>query len=329
MGRAGWAGKVVVAAALLPWHAPHLPTPREPHELRGLLAFQGAPSFRASSAELVVLPVFVTEKADRYVGDLTREQFTVYDNGRQMPIELFSNEDTPVTTGLVIDSSSSMRGKMSEVMAAAAAFARSSHPDDELFAVSFNDEVHDASPGQVFFPAGEASALHRALSSMVAEGRTSLYDGLISGLDRLAVGTRPRKVLVLISDGGDNASHATLDEVLKRARVSNAAIYTIGVYDDYDPDKNPGVLKRLAAVTGGERFLPRSAGPLLAACEHIAREIRSGYTIGYVPPDRDGAFHRVRVEVTSDSRRKLTVRTRPGYFAARTLPAAAQQQPQR
>jgi VWFA-related protein len=155
------------------------------------------------------------------------------------------------------------------------------------------------------------------LNSLVPEGRTSLYDALVEGLDRLDAGSRPRKVLVLVSDGGDNASTASLEEILMRARRSNAAIYTIGLYEPFDLDRNPRVLKSLAAATGGERFLPSSAGAVLQACQHIAREIRSGYTIGYVPPDRDGAFHRVRVEVVGADRRKLSARTRPGYFAAR------------
>ena len=294
-----------------------LSTPALP-ALPGLPALpaQDPPSFRSASSELVVLPVIVTERKDQYVADLLQEHFVVYDNGRRVPIEFFSNEDTPVTVGLVIDSSSSMRHKLGEVIAASMAFAKTSNPDDELFAVWFNDDVHEAVPDQRFLLAGDLSGLSRALARLVPEGRTSLYDALVAALDRVSGGTRSRRVLVLISDGGDNASSTTLDDVLKRARASNAAIYTIGIYEDMDPDKNPGVLKSLASATGGERHLPRSAGPLIAACEHIAREIRSGYTIWYVPPDRDGAFHRVRVEVASPDKRKLTVRTRPGYFAA-------------
>ena len=276
------------------------------------------PSFRSTSSELVVLPVFVTDRPDHYVSDLTRDQFAVYDNGRLVDVQFFSNEDTAVTTGLVIDSSSSMRGKLGHVIAASTAFAKASNPDDELFAVYFNDEVYDAVPDQKFLLAADLSGLHRALQLLVPQGRTSLYDALLTGLERLEGGSRPRKVLVLVSDGGDNASTATLAQVLERAKASNAAIYTIGLFDDTDPDRNPRVLKSIASATGGERYLPRSAGPLLQACQHIAREIRSGYTIGYVPPDRDGAYHRVRVEVTAaDNKHKLTVRTRPGYFASR------------
>lgn len=285
----------------------------------GTKAQDNAPAFRTSSSELVVLPVVVTDRPDRFVVDLARDRFAVFDNDRQVPIELFSNEDTPVTVGLVIDASGSMRHKIAEVAAATLAFAKSSNPDDELFAVRFNDDVRDVVDqvtGRPFLEAGDIADLHRALNSLVAQGRTALYDALVAALDHLDKGARARKVLIVVSDGGDNASQATLDGVLARARASNAAIYTIGIYDEDDLDKNPRALKSLAKATGGERFLPQSPGPLLTACMHIAREIRSGYTIGYTPPARDGAFHRVRVNVTAPDNRKLTVRTRPGYFAS-------------
>jgi VWFA-related protein len=273
------------------------------------------PSFKSGSSELVVLPVVVTDKQGRYVSDVPGERFTVFDNGRRVPIDLFTNEDTPVTVGLIIDASGSMRPKIGEVIAASLRFARLSNPQDELFAVRFNDDVQDLAPGGSFLLAADLAGLETAVSAIHPDGRTALYDGLMDGLDHLATGTRPRKVLVVISDGGDNASDATLDAVLARARASNAAIYTIGIFDPDDMDKNPGVLKSLANTTGGERFLPRSPGELLTACETIAREIRGGYTIGYVPPARDGAYHRIKVEVDSPAR-KLNIRTRPGYFAA-------------
>ena len=274
------------------------------------------PSFRTGSSELVVLPVVVTDKQGRYVSDLPGDKFAVYDNGRRVPIELFTNEDTPVTVGLIIDASGSMRAKLGEVIAASLTFARSSNPQDELFAIRFNDDVQDVLPDRPFLMANDLGALESAVTSVRPDGRTALYDGLMAGLDHLAKGTRARKVLVVISDGGDNASETTLDSVLARARDSNAAIYTIGIYDEDDMDKNPGVLKSLARTTGGERYLPRSPGDLLRACERIARDIRGGYTIGYVPPARDGVYHRVKVEIDPSSARRLNVRTRPGYVAA-------------
>jgi len=287
-----------------------------PFCLPALHASAQEPSFRSASSELVVLPVVVTERDGRYVSDIASERFAVFDNGRRVPIELFSNEDTPVTVGLVIDASGSMQPKIGEVIAASMAFARASNPDDELFAIRFNDDVADAVTDRPFLLASDVGALESAVSAVRPDGRTALYDGIMAGLDHLALGTRARKVLIVMSDGGDNASEATLDAVLKRARDSNAAIYTIGLFDLDDIDRNPGVLKKLAETTGGERFLPRSPGDLLRTCSRIAREIRSGYTIGYVPPDRDGAFHRVRVVVDPTPPRRLNIRTRPGYFAA-------------
>ena len=311
--------KIAVALLTLVSFSAHPAPPVYPALLHPALPAgpaQQEPSFRSASTELVVLPVVVSEKHGSYVSDLPRDRFVVYDNGRRMSIEFFSNEDSPVTIGLIIDASSSMRTKIGEVAAAAIAFARSSNPDDELFALRFNDDVRNAVGRDGFLRAGDHDALSGALLSIRPEGRTALYDALLAGLDRLDQGARARKALVLISDGGDNASAAKLDVVLQRARKSNAAIYTIGLFDADDPDRNPGALKSLARDTGGERFLPRSAGPLMTACQHIARDIRAGYTIGYAPPDRDGHFHRVRVQIEPADPRHLDIRTRPGYFAA-------------
>ena len=223
---------------------------------------QDPPSFRSSSSELVVLPVVVTDKQNRYISDLAREQFVVFDNGRKVPIEFFTNEDTPATIGLVVDASGSMRKKLGEVLTATLAFAKTSNPQDELFALRFNDDVRNAVAERRFLLAEDLVALEQAIGSMRAEGRTSLYDALIAGMDQLRDGSRARKALVVISDGGDNASRATLDQVLARARDSNAAIYTVGIFDANDMEKNPGVLKSLARLTGGERFLPQSPGEL-------------------------------------------------------------------
>jgi VWFA-related protein len=152
--------------------------------------------------------------------------------------------------------------------------------------------------------------------SLLPTGRTALYDALLTGLNRLDRTSRPRKALVLVSDGADNASHVALRDVLERARRSEVTIYTIGLFDPNDPEANGGVLKNLATMTGGLRFLPRSPGPLLAATQQIAREIRSAYTVSFVPPERDGAYHPVKVEVTGRDSRHFAVRTRPGYTAS-------------
>jgi len=308
-----WRAIVTIALSL---SLPALPGPPALHAQE--------PSFRGASSELVVLPVIVKDKHGRYVSDLQKERFVVYDNARRMSIDLFTNEDTPVTVGLIVDASGSMRVKLGEVIAAAVAFAKSSNPDDELFAVRFNDDAEEVVRDRRFLMASDQSALEAAMSALRPQGRTALYDALITGLDHLNDASRPRKALIVISDGGDNASRATLDAVLARARKTNAAIYTIGVYDPDESDKNRGALKALARATGGERFEPASPGELLQVCQRIARELRSGYTIGYVPPDRDGLFHRVRVVIEPAARHHLDVRTRPGYFAARSVTPSSQ-----
>jgi VWFA-related protein len=279
-------------------------------------SFAQEPLFRSSLSELVVLPVVVTDRDGRYISDLPAERFIIYDNGRRVPIELFTNQDTPVTVGLIVDASGSMRPKIAEVVAASTQFALLSNPEDELFAVRFNDTVEDLIPNRPFMLASDVKDLETAVRSIRPDGRTALYEGIMDGLDHLAKGTRTKKVLVVISDGGDNASVSRLEAVLSRARESSAAIYTIGIYDADDVDKNPRVLKSLSEATGGERFLPKSAGELLDACARIAREIRSGYTIGYVPPAQDGTYHRIKLEVDPSGGRKLNVRTRPGYLAS-------------
>jgi Ca-activated chloride channel homolog len=275
---------------------------------------QQVPLFCSEPSELVVLPVVVTDRHGTYVSGLSRDRFSVYDNGRRGDIALFSDRDTPVTVGLIVDNSTSMGHKIGEVVTAAALFARLSNREDELFAVEFNDTARVAIPSEPV-PAINTARLRRALSFQAPQGRTALYDAILLGLDRIQQRTRPRKILIVISDGGDNASRATIEEVLARARQSNVLIYTIGLFEENDLDRDPNILKVLARETGGERFLPEQPRALLEVCRRIAREIRGGYTIGYIPPDRDGTYHRVRVAV-EDTPQKLNVRTRPGYFAA-------------
>jgi VWFA-related protein len=278
-----------------------------------------AARFTASPAELVVLSVVVNDRRGQDVPNLDRDRFSLYDNNQPQPIALFSNEDEPVSVGLLIDTSGSMKPKLAEVVIAAAAFARSSNPADELFVTTFSDDVREARGGRAL-EASDIEEINAELTALRAAGQTALYDGLMTGLDRMLQAAHPRKILLLVSDGGDNASVATLGQVLDRARRENVSIYTIGLFDDGGTDRNPKVLEELARSTGGVRFLPDSPGHLLAICQRVAHEIRTGYTIAFVPPARDGRYHRVRVDVRAGSDR-LGVRTRPGYLAAADTPA--------
>ena len=157
--------------------------------------------------------------------------------------------------------------------------------------------------------------LNRAIRLTKAEGKTALYDAIDRALVRLANASSRKKALIVISDGGDNASARRLPEVVKKADETGAAIYSLGIYDDNDPDRQPDVLRHLARTTGGEPFFPRHLDEVAAICERIARELRHQYTLGYVSTNiaRAGSYRRIRVIAAADGYGKLQVRTRSGY----------------
>jgi VWFA-related protein len=284
-----------------------------------LSLFAQVPQSRAtfsSRSELVVLRVCVVDRRAGFVSGLPREAFAVNEDGRPQPIEFFENEDTPVTVGLLIDSSGSMQPRRESVIAAGMAFADSSHPADELFTLNFNENVWPGLPPDHPFTS-DHDELRRALARSTARGQTALFDAIAMGLRHLDGGHRTRKVLVVVSDGGDNASRTRFDEVLDAALRKDVVIYAIGIYDPNDHDARPGLLRQLADATGGEAFFPRATVEVTPLLERIARDIRSSYTVGYAPPAGAPANRRrsVRVDVRSPDGRKLAVRARSSYIA--------------
>jgi VWFA-related protein len=271
---------------------------------------------------LVVLEATIRDHEGHAVPRLKREDFAVFEDGRPQEIRLFRHGDTPVTVGLVIDHSGSMREKLQEVTAGARAFVRSSNSSDEMFVVNFNEKVSQGLPQGMRF-SDSVEQLAAAVSGRPAVGTTALYDAIIDGLIRLRDGAREKKVLIVISDGGDNASKASLDRVLKMAEQSNAMIYAIGIFEPDDPDGKPGVLRRLAHETGGQAFFPTQLSETVNICEHIAKDIRDQYTIGYSSSNekRDGTYHKIRLTARSTKEGKLSVRTRAGYSSTEPAPA--------
>ena len=269
--------------------------------------------------DLVVLQATVRDRAGHAVSGLAQDDFEVYQDGAPQPIHLFRHEDTPVTIGLVVDHSGSMREKLGEVTAAARTFVRASNPEDQMFVVNFNEDVSLGLPNGTTF-SNSADELGTAIWGAPALGKTALYDAVIEALQGLQKGEREKKALIVISDGGDNASHSNLDRVLKMAEESSAVIYTIGVFSEDDPDQNPKVLSRLARETGGEAFFPSKPSETVAICARIARDVREQYTIGYSSMNgKPGAYHAIRVTARSKERGKLSVRTRAGYIAGGEL----------
>ena len=295
--------------------------------LAGYAGYQGPPAPQDRDSEslrisvdvaLVVLHATVSDRQGGFVSNLGERDFEVYEDGVTQPIRLFQNEDVPVTVGLVVDHSTSMRQRMAEVTAAARAFVRSSNRDDEMFVVNFNEKVYLGLPGAIRFT-DNTTELGNAIAATPTSGMTALYDAIAKGLEELQAGSRDKKVLIVVSDGGDNASAHSLAQVMELAGKSSAVIYTIGIFQEENPERNLGVLKRLAQATGGEAFLPEELDKVTPICERIARDIRHQYTIGYVPIKltHDGAYHAIRVLARAEGHHnRLSVRTRTGYIAS-------------
>jgi Ca-activated chloride channel homolog len=266
--------------------------------------------------ELVAVPVTVTDARGHHVSGLSQENFRVFENGRPQPIAAFHHGDAPVTLGLIIDRSQSMRTKTPALQAAVSALSQSSRPDDELFAVDFNDRVSFALPGGRPFT-NDAKELEASLTAVDAAGQTALYDGVAEGLQHLQLGHGEKRALIVVSDGGDNASRRTPAEVLALARRSDVVIYAIGLLgtSPAEEEEDAGLIKRLCKDTGGVAYFPRSAREIIAASTHIARDFREQYTLGFVPGTHtDGrAFRRIEVRVSAAGQGRLHVRTRSGY----------------
>jgi len=269
----------------------------------------------SSRSELVVLHVSVLDRKSGFVAGLPREAFTVYEDGRPQAIGFFENADGPATIGLVMDNSGSMHRMRDEVIAAGMTFAHASHPRDEMFVVHFNERVWSGlPPGQPF--TSDRLTLHQALLRSTTRGQTALFDAVRAGLRQLEAGRQAKKVLVVVSDGGDNASQTRFADVLDMALRMDALVYTIGLYDRDDRDANPKLLRQLAEATGAEAFFPRKTKQITKILERIARDIRSGYTIGYAPDaGAPQGYRAIRVAVQAAGRSKLAVRARTGYMA--------------
>jgi Ca-activated chloride channel family protein len=281
---------------------------------------------------LVVLHASVLDKKGRMVNDLKQDSFQVYEDGVVQKLSVFSHADIPVTLGIVIDDSGSMREKRQAVNTSALTFVKTSNPQDQVFVVNFNDVYYLDTPGDF---ANNIEDLKAALDKIDSRGGTALYDAVYASLDHLKLGNRDKKVVLVVTDGEDNASRYTFDELLHYAQKSNAVIYTIGLLGSEEPGglfkihgggprRAQKILQKLAEATGGDAFFPKSLDEVESTCQQIARDVRNQYTLAYYPTNakKDGTFRTVHVDAfVPSTRNKLVVRTRPGYYAPKPLPA--------
>lgn len=268
--------------------------------------------------ELVAVPVIVTDSRGHHVSGLNQDNFQVFEDGRPQPIAVFHHGDGPVTVGLIVDRSQSMRPKSAALLVAVSALLRSSRPEDELFAVTFNDRVLFALPGEAF--TRDVNELSAALTAVRAEGRTALYDGVAEGLRHLDLGHGEKRSLIVLSDGGDNGSVHRYAEILALARRSDAVIYAVGLLGPSpidDDEEDAGLLKRLCRDTGGVAYFPRTPDDIAAVSARVASDLREQYIIGFTPgtPTGGRTFRKLDVKVTATGQGPLRVRTRAGYEA--------------
>jgi VWFA-related protein len=274
----------------------------------------------------VLLTCAVVDEKGRVVSDLNRGDFRVWEDGVPQQTTSFLHQDQPVSLGIVVDNSGSMLDKRAAVNAAALHLLRASNPKDSTFIVNFSDRA--------FLDQGftsDLAALNRGLSHFDSKGTTAMYDAVAASADELAHhGKLPKQVLLVISDGADNASHLELEQAIRRVQgLGGPVVYAIGLLFDVDKDeamRARTTLERLSSETGGIAYFPRSLEEVDGIAAEVAHDIRDQYTIGYrssKPVSMEG-YRSVRVEASAPKHGKLVVRTRKGYYAKKQAPQRTQ-----
>jgi len=273
--------------------------------------------FRTDTRE-VVCHTTVVDKNGHLITNLGQEAFTVYENGVQQPIKVFRREDVPVSLGLIIDNSGSMRDKRAKVESAALTLVKDSNPEDEVFIVNFNDEAFLDNPHGKSFTS-DIKEMEEALTRIDSRGGTAMRTAIRMSIDHLKEKAhKDKKVLVTVTDGNDNASAITLENLVKASQQSEVLIYGIGLLGEEErreAQRAQRALKALASATGGDVYFPKDTSEVEKIAHQVARDIRNQYTIAYSPTNTamDGTFRQIKITVKATG--NPTVRTRSGYYA--------------
>jgi len=306
------------------------PAPNQPGDTVQVPTQQGqAPSEEQNNVYIfkkevdeVTLHATVVDDHFRPITSLAKKDFTVFEDGKPQQITYFKNEDIPVALGIVIDNSGSMRDKRPAVNAAAINLVRTSNPQDKVFIVNFNEEYF---LDQDY--TGSVPKLKDALERIESRGGTALYDAVVASSDHLKKsGPLEKKVLLVVTDGEDNASRESLEQSLRRLEEKNGpTIYTIGILGEEHNKRARRALREMAEDTGGVAFFPKNLDEVQEITTEIAHDIRNQYTIQYKPtvPQSRGGYRTVKVEAQAPGYKKLQVRTRSGYYAGQQEASAS------
>ncbi|MBI4441815.1 MAG: VWA domain-containing protein [Acidobacteria bacterium] len=269
---------------------------------------------------MVSLDVTVTDRKGRPVADLRKEDFLVYEDGKQQKVAFFSREQRPASWGLVLDRSGSMADMIEDVYQAALHSIESGTPEDEIFAMTFNDSLELVQP----FTSDRLAVL-TSIRDLTARGQTALYDAGALALDYMKGARHKKRVLVIVTDGEDNASSISFNKFLNIAQKSETIIYTVGFFGSMDNgffgfgfSNSRKQLERLAEQTGGMAYFPKNMEECISAHRDIALQVSRQYNLGYYPSntDWDEGWREIRVEVLRSG--NLVVRSPKSYFAPKT-----------
>jgi Ca-activated chloride channel homolog len=274
--------------------------------------------------DLVMMYASVFDKDGHFVGGLKKDNFKLYEDGIEQKIDRFSQEDVPISMGILLDLSGSMRSKIDQVNKAALAFIRASNPKDQVFLIGFNDEVELL---QDF--TGDIDEVTDALDNTVVMGGTALYDAIYLGIQKSHNGTRAKKAIVVITDGEDRDSYYKLEELLAKVQELDVQVFSVGFLNDIPdkglfgrfsksmPERAHDALTRIGEETGGKAFFPDKLTDIHTIVSEIAAELRNQYSIGYFSSNvaHDGSFRRVKIELAGVHAANSHLRTRRGYFA--------------
>jgi len=283
------------------------------------------PEFRIGvRVDLVMFYASVVDKNNHFVSGLEQDKFRVIEDGVEQKIESFAREDVPVSMGIVLDLSGSMRGKIEQVKRAALAFLKAGNPGDEFFLIGFNDDVELLQDYT-----DDIDEVSDTLENTVVAGKTHLYDAIYLGVEKAQTGVKSRKALIAITDGNDDTSYYSLKELITKIQESNVQVFCVGLLDELprkgifsgwansETKKYQDALVRISEETGGNAFFPRDASEINGIVDEIARDLRGQYSIGYFSSNdaRDGAFRTVKIELIDKKNDGMKIRHRKGYFA--------------
>jgi Ca-activated chloride channel family protein len=266
---------------------------------------------------LVLVPATVTDGMNRLVTGLEKENFFIYDKDVLQTIKTFSTDDAPVTIGIVFDLSGSMSSKFMRARKALTEFLRTSNPQDEFFVIGFNDR-----PAVIVDYTSDIDDVEARMVMLKPENRTALIDAVYLGVNKLRTAKYERKALLIISDGGDNRSRYTENELRKTVRESDVQLYAIGIFDAYAPtteeQTGPLLLTDVCEMTGGRMFRVSELADLSDIASRISAELRNEYVIGFRPSEvkADGNYRKLKIRlVPPPGLPALTVHNRQGYYA--------------